>query len=158
MPHIHELYDFTASAFVLHPTEPKLLLLMHKKLNKWLQPGGHIELDEDPIEGLAHELTEETGLVLGNCTIIEPAEQPKVRGSKTLPLPFHLNVHGFDEKHKHIDLAYVVRANTDKITPQAGESQQFGWFNIAQITEMNTNKTLHDGTLDICKWVLDNHM
>ncbi len=52
MPHIHELYDFTASAYILHPTESKILLLLHKKLGKWLQPGGHIELSEDPLQAL----------------------------------------------------------------------------------------------------------
>lgn len=118
MPHIHDKYDFTVSAFILHPNEAKLLLINHRKLNIWLQPGGHVELDEDPLQGLDHELLEETGLELSKCQIIEPAKQPKVRGQKTLPLPFHFNVHDFNKKHKHIDLEYVIKSYTDKIKPE----------------------------------------
>lgn len=120
----------------------------------WLQPGGHIELNEDPIQGLTHELLEETGLDLSKCELMEPAEQPKVRDSKTLPLPFHFNVHDFNENHKHIDLEYVIRSYTDEIKPAEDESQEFGWFTLEQIREFNKAGKLHDPTLDICEWVL----
>ncbi len=158
MPHIHDKYDFTVSAFILHPNEAKLLLINHRKLNIWLQPGGHVELDQDPLQGLDHELLEETGLELSKCQIIEPAKQPKVRGQKTLPLPFHFNVHDFNKKHKHIDLEYVIKSYTDKIKPEEGESQEFGWFNVDEIEKLNKNKKLYDGTLDICKWVLEKNV
>lgn len=157
MAHIHGLYDFTVSAFVLHPTEPKLCLLFHKKLHKWLQPGGHVELHEDPLQALDHELREETGLVLQDCEIIEPAKQPNVRGSKTLPLPFHFNIHPYDEVHQHIDLEYIVRANTDTLHPEEGESTQIGWFNLEQIFELHSKNQVHDSTLDISTWVLQHH-
>jgi 8-oxo-dGTP pyrophosphatase MutT (NUDIX family) len=123
----------------------------------WLQPGGHIELNEDPLQGLEHELLEETGLELSKCRILEPAEQPKVRDSKTLPLPFHFNVHGFDEKHKHIDLEYIIISYTDQIKPDKRESQEFGWFDLKQIMKLNNDNKLHNATLDICEWILTKH-
>ena len=46
MAHIHEKIDFTTSVFIVR--DGKVLLHKHKKLGIWLQPGGHIELDEDP--------------------------------------------------------------------------------------------------------------
>ena len=46
MAHIHEKIDFTASVYIVR--DNRVLLHMHKKLNMWLPPGGHIELDEDP--------------------------------------------------------------------------------------------------------------
>jgi 8-oxo-dGTP pyrophosphatase MutT (NUDIX family) len=156
MPHIHELYDFTASAFILHPSEPKICLLMHRKLHKWLQPGGHVELHEDPLEALAHELIEETGLTPEDYTIIEPADQPHPRGSKTLPLPMHFNVHPFkDTEHRHIDVGYLVQSKTEKLNPQQEESQIIGWFNLDEITKMHKQGELHDGTFDICSWILE---
>ncbi len=155
MPHIHELYDFTVSAFILHPTENKLCLINHRKLHMWLQPGGHIELNEDPWQALTHELLEETGLILEKCEVIEPAEQPKVRGLKTLPLPFHFNVHDFNDDHKHIDLEYIIRSYTNELAPAEGESKEIGWFTLKEIQDLNSKKILHDGTLDICKFILD---
>ncbi len=46
MPHIHELYDFVVSAFIVH--RGRVLLIYHKKYDEWLPIGGHVELDEDP--------------------------------------------------------------------------------------------------------------
>ena len=34
---------FTASAFVLHPSNDSILLIFHEKLRLWLQPGGHVD-------------------------------------------------------------------------------------------------------------------
>ena len=46
MAHIHEKIDFTVAIFVVY--DGKVLLIHHRKLDKWLPLGGHIELDEDP--------------------------------------------------------------------------------------------------------------
>ncbi len=54
---------FTASAFVLSPDRESLLLIFHKKLRMWLQPGGHIEPeDHDLVAAARREVEEETGL------------------------------------------------------------------------------------------------
>ena len=158
MSHIHELYDFTVSAFILHPNKPKLCLLKHTKLNKWFQPGGHIELNEDPLQALEHELFEETGLILDDCTIIEPADQPNVKGQKTLPLPHLFNVHDYNGGHKHIDMEFLVRSNTETFSPQENESQRIEWFNKDQIRILHSEGDMFDGTLDICEWLFSNHM
>ncbi len=57
MAHIHEKIDFTASVYIVFKN--KVLLHKHKKLGIWLQPGGHIELDEDPNEAALREAKEE---------------------------------------------------------------------------------------------------
>lgn len=54
---------FTASAFVLAPDRTGLLLVHHSKLQRWLQPGGHLEAtDPDPVAAARREVLEETGL------------------------------------------------------------------------------------------------
>lgn len=54
---------FTASAFVLDPGAAELLLIHHKKLKRWLQPGGHIEpSDSDVFAAARREVEEETGI------------------------------------------------------------------------------------------------
>lgn len=51
----------TASAYVLDD-QNKLLCVFHKKFGKWVQPGGHIEGEEDPLETARREVYEETGI------------------------------------------------------------------------------------------------
>lgn len=46
MAHLHGRIDFTVAVFVVH--QNKVLLVHHRKLNRWLPVGGHIELDEGP--------------------------------------------------------------------------------------------------------------
>ncbi len=155
MGHIHELYDFTTSAFVLHPAEPKICLLFHNKLQKWLQPGGHVELDENPWEALTHELDEETGLDLTKCEILLQHDYPLARGNKVLPVPFYLNEHpmGNLPSHKHIDICYLVKSYTEELTENPDGASAIGWFSELEIQELYSTDKMFDGTLDICKWI-----
>lgn len=59
--HIHER-QYCASAFTIDFQNKKVLLMFNKKLNKWLQPGGHIEHNETPIETAVRETKEKTGI------------------------------------------------------------------------------------------------
>jgi 8-oxo-dGTP diphosphatase len=158
MPHIHELYDFTTSAFILHPTEPKLCLHFHKKLQCWLQPGGHIELDEDPAEALERELKEETGLTPHDYTFVGDPDQPHPRSAKTIRLPMHLSVHSVDGAHHHIDFTYLVRAKTTTLAPAEHESQQIEWFDIDQINKLYAQHLVFDNVYDICSYIFLHYM
>ncbi len=58
---IHER-QYCASAYTIDFKNKKVLLVFNKKLNKWLQPGGHIEYNEIPTETAIRETKEETGI------------------------------------------------------------------------------------------------
>ena len=60
MPHIHKKMDYTVEVFIVYKN--KVLLRMHDKFNTWLSVGGHIELNEYPIEIAIREVKEEVGL------------------------------------------------------------------------------------------------
>lgn len=116
MAHIHEKIDFTASVFIVH--EKKVLLHLHKKLRKWLQPGGHIELDEGPLEAAIREVKEETGLdieLVGGEQLPELVHEPH----DILP-PKFLNRHPFNDAHEHIDFTYFGRVVGGTLEPEEG--------------------------------------
>lgn len=54
--------QYCASAYTIDFRNKTILLMYNKKLNKWLQPGGHIEEKETPIETAKRETLEETGI------------------------------------------------------------------------------------------------
>ncbi|MEX1003765.1 MAG: NUDIX domain-containing protein [Acidimicrobiia bacterium] len=59
----------TASAFVLHPDAPAVALILHSKIGRWLQPGGHVELeDRSIVDAALREVREEIG--------VGPADEP----------------------------------------------------------------------------------
>lgn len=91
-----------------------VVLHRHKRLNMWLQPGGHIDADETPAEAALREAREETGLELAH-----PA---------TGPWLVHLDVHPGPRGHTHLDVRYVIHAADDDPNPPAHESQDVAWF------------------------------
>ncbi len=159
MPHIHELYDFTVSFYILHPTEKKLCLHFHLKLNTWAQLGGHVELDEDPMESLQRELLEEAGLSKSDYTIVADENYPKLRGVKSYPAPFSVVIYRYgDSPHKHIDLPYVIKSKKSKLEPQQGESTRINWFTLDEIRTLHQKKEVQDSTLDMCEWVFSKYV
>lgn len=107
MPHIHELYDFTVAPFIVY--EDKVLLVNHPKYGKWIPPGGHIELDEDPEQALHREIAEETGLTVTLLTTQPALQSP---GTKFMPTPNYMDVHEANLPHKHVGLVYFCRASS----------------------------------------------
>jgi len=132
MVHIHEKIDFTASVYIVF--ENKILLHMHKKLNMWLPPGGHIELDEDPNEAVVREAKEETGLDV--VLVGEERKYTSSFGARDLIPPRFLNRHYFDSKktHEHIDHVYFGRAfSADARHEVAGG--EIRWFSKEELEE-----------------------
>ena len=101
MPHIHEKIDFTVAIFVVH--QGKVLLIHHRKLNKWLPLGGHIELDEDPEMAALREAREECGFEVELIGDRPPTTEP---GTRALIAPRFLDIHRISDTHEHIGMIY----------------------------------------------------
>lgn len=130
MAHIHPLIDWTVSAYILHPTEPKVLMVNHKLLNMWLPIGGHVELDEDPDEALMREIKEECGLEVEILAEKKPGEYEH---TKMLYRPHSMDIHTISETHRHIGLQYVARALTTDIQLAPEEHDDIRWFTSAEL-------------------------
>lgn len=104
----------TASAIVVADHGAKVALHLHKRLNMWLQPGGHIESGETPAQGALREAQEETGL--------------PVRHHDGDGVFVHLDVHPGPKGHTHLDVRFLVRAPEVPPSPEDGESAQVAWF------------------------------
>jgi 8-oxo-dGTP pyrophosphatase MutT (NUDIX family) len=131
MAHIHEKIDFTASAYIVH--SGKILLRMHDKYNIWLGVGGHVELDEDPIQALYREVKEECGLQISLLAgdVIKLSD-----GVLDLPVPDFLIRVVVEQGHEHIDLGFIATAKTLDINPAPGEKKvEFKWFSAADLED-----------------------
>ncbi len=127
MGHIHEKIDFTASVCIVY--DNAVLLLVHKKLNMWLPPGGHIELDEDPNEAALREAKEETGLDVELVGETHSYDLP--HNARELVVPRFINRHFFDSMHthEHVDLCFFARPISDIAEARHEvEGGQIRWF------------------------------
>jgi 8-oxo-dGTP pyrophosphatase MutT (NUDIX family)/GNAT superfamily N-acetyltransferase len=116
----------TASAILVTEDRRRVLLHLHKRLNLWLQPGGHIDEGETPWEAARREAAEETGL---------PTRLAGEFGEDG-PSLLHVDVHAGPKGHTHLDLRYLVEAPHQAPTPPEGESQNVQWFHWHQAVDM----------------------
>ncbi len=99
---------FTASGFVVSPDEGSLLLIHHEKLDRWLQPGGHIEAGDATVEAaVRREVLEETGI--GDLRRV---------GAALVRIDAHeIPERGGEPAHLHLDLGLGFQADSHEIGP-----------------------------------------
>lgn len=159
MAHIHTdpgQHDHTISGFIvrLDGSEPKILLHKHKKLGKYLQFGGHIELDENPWQALTHELLEESGYDMSQLKILQPKSRLKATEDVILhPVPLSYNTHSFNKDHSHTDTSYVFTTHENPAHSLAdGESDKIIQFTRSQIVELSAGET-YENVKKICLFI-----
>ena len=113
---------FTAQAVVYHPGKKAVALMLHKKLNIWVGPGGHIDLEDGKVEDAARrEASEEMGLK--DLFLAQAA-------------PFDLDIHGFPAKgpqpdHLHYDVRFLFTSTQDTFAPN-NESMEVAWVPLSE--------------------------
>jgi 8-oxo-dGTP pyrophosphatase MutT (NUDIX family) len=90
------------------------VLHLHRRLGRWMQPGGHLEPDEAPAAAARREAEEETGLGVDH-----PPDGPVL---------VNLDVHDAMDGHTHLDLRYLLLGADTDPSPPPNESQEVRWF------------------------------
>ncbi len=114
----------TGSAIVLpHARDDRTVLVRHKRLDRWLQPGGHVEVGETVHDAAARETTEETGL-----EVVHPSDGPTL---------VHVHVHDGGRGHVHLDVRYLLLADpAQPFAPGPGESRTLDWFGVEDLAAL----------------------
>ncbi len=130
----------TASGLVIDPEADKILLINHKFLKMWLQPGGHVEARGEIYKEAMREVAEETALK--NFELHEWH-----RGLSSLDVPFSIDTHEIPEsvkkaepKHLHHDFTYVfVGSSKQSLTNQVEEVSAAKWFKTSEVAGLKTD-------------------
>jgi len=123
---------FTASAFVLSPDRESVLLIHHSKLQRWLQPGGHIEPhDADVVAAALREVQEECGL-----SDLAPL------GDGLFDVDVHVIPARRDEPaHKHFDVRVALWSRSEAATVGDGVSD-VAWVPLAEVTASRSDASV----------------
>jgi len=115
----------TASCFIVDG-EGRLLLHHHKRLNRWLQMGGHVDDGEYPVAAARREAWEESGL------------EDLVVDEQILDVDVHaIPSSKGDPPHHHFDVRYVARTSSPhSINMRPDESNELAWFSMERAAAM----------------------
>ena len=115
----------TGSAWIVDAECSAVVLLHHRKLDRWLQPGGHADGDGDVRRVALREAVEETGLA-----DLVPAS------AGIYDLDVHeIPARGDEPAHLHYDVRYAFRARRDEAPIVSDESHAVRWVAIAEIEQ-----------------------
>lgn len=109
---------FTASALPIVPDGSRVCLVLHRRIQRWVQPGGHFEPEDVSVAAAAaRELVEETGLV----AMVDPT-------------PLHLSKHpapcGVGDWH--LDFQMIARIE-ESVPTVSEESLDVAWFDVGEL-------------------------
>ena len=122
----------TASGLVLHPAVDRVVLVFHPRLERWLQPGGHVEPgDPSVVAAAAREVREETGIVVDSS------------GPSVL---VGLDVHSIpaargEPQHQHFDFMFRFVASGEQAV-DAREPHRTVWCPVDRLSEFEVDEAL----------------
>lgn len=122
-----EIGHITASAVIVHPASGRTLLHWHKRLNRWLQVGGHVDYETDIAQAALREAREEAGLP-------DLAHFPLGAAPKPIDYDVH-TIPAIDDfpAHLHLDFRYTLLTKEPAaLAPAEGESTRFRWLSFAE--------------------------
>lgn len=123
---------FVASAWILNKEKSQVLLTYHKKLNRWLQLGGHADGNSN-IKGVA---------------LKEGYEESGLRELQFLtPHIFDLSIHDFPQSkecptHKHFDIRFLLHSSISNDYVISDESHDLKWVALEDVYRFNDNPEL----------------
>lgn len=132
---------FTGSALVLSADGQQVLLHHHRKLDRWMQFGGHADGDEDILRVARREALEESG----------------IEGLEVLsPVPFDLDIHEIPSRpalgepaHFHFDIRFLFAAPAGAQFTISDESLALRWFSLEEMLALPGSSGLQRLA---CKW------
>jgi len=116
----------TGSAWIVNEEKTHVLLVHHAKLEKWLQPGGHADGDENIIRVASKEATEETGL--DSLSLLTPDI-------------FDIDIHRIPARkdfaeHLHYDIRFAFVSSLRTKLMISDESHDVKWVTLDQVPEL----------------------
>jgi len=121
----------TASAWIVSPDRSQVLLMHHRKLGRWFQPGGHCDGDPDVLRVAIKEAQEETGVKA------RPVEAEI----------FDVDVHSIparpgEPSHFHYDIRFLLEAGPlDEINSNA-EAKEVRWVPMEEVALYNSSESI----------------
>jgi len=139
--------EFCATVYIIE--DDKFLLIFHRKLQKWLPPGGHVDPNETPPDCAKREAFEETGLH------VKLLKQENLWiedwNANSFERPFmclleEIPQYGEQPAHQHMDMVYVGTPVGGTIKRNESEIEDIKWFTLDEIQRLDEGTEIYSET------------
>jgi 8-oxo-dGTP pyrophosphatase MutT (NUDIX family) len=146
------LREYTASVYIVE--EQQVLLIFHRKLSKWLPPGGHVEPHELPSEAARREAFEETGLEID--LISQENLWIDRWNAKSFERPYlclleEIPARPDQPAHQHIDMVYLARPMGGRPDFNGDEVDGMRWFTLEEIEALESDVAIFEETKQVLR-------
>lgn len=127
----------TASAWIVSRESRKVLLTHHRKLDRWLQLGGHTDGESDVLASALREAREESGI--SELVAIPGGGEPCILDVDVHEIP----VRKSEPAHQHHDIRFLLETSEHApLARQRAESKALRWFPAAGIEARFSEESL----------------
>jgi 8-oxo-dGTP pyrophosphatase MutT (NUDIX family) len=125
---------FTASAFVLDPARTAVLLVHHRKLGIWVQPGGHVDATDVDLRSAAErEVLEEVGVAVHAAF----ADGERIFDVDVHPIPARRE----ELAHEHFDVRFAFEALSRELVVN-DEVVDARWVQLAEVERVTSDASV----------------
>lgn len=127
-----EIGHVTGSAWIVDQDRSHVLLTHHRKLDRWLQLGGHADGDADILRVAWREATEESGL-----EGVRPVSENI----------YDVDIHAIpatarEPAHVHYDVRFLFEADRHAPLVVSSESKDLAWVPLERIAEYSGEESM----------------
>lgn len=124
----------TGSAWIINPDRSHAMLLHHRKLNRWLQPGGHSDGDWNTLRVAMREAQEESGL---------PPEAIRPVRDAIFDIDIHvIPARKHEAEHSHYDVRFLLEADDSIPFNMSDESNEIAWIALEDVARFSDEASM----------------
>jgi len=132
----------TAAAWILSADRRRCLLAHHRKLDRWLQLGGHADGNWAVDEVALREAREESGLTAFDIVPIGGVPMPFDVDVHQIPARYDAEGRVLEDAHEHHDVRFLLIAHEGQALCVSDESHDLNWFTPEEVERVTGEESV----------------
>ena len=132
----------TGAAWIVSTDRRRCLLTHHRKLDRWLQLGGHADGQSRVEEVALREAREESGMTGFDFVAIEGTLLPLDLDVHAIPARYDDVGRLVEDAHEHHDVRFLLVAHAGQTIAASDESHEIGWFTTEEVLRLTDEESV----------------